>query len=301
MELDSMRAFVLAVQLGSVTAAARALALSQPAVTTRLKGLERDAGELLLVRGRRGVRPTRAGEIFYARAQQVLKSIDELQAELRASGSLRRGTLRIGATDVMAVYYLPRVLMRVKRRYPGIQVEVQVEGSRRLSERVRSGDLDLALVTLPVEHPELETSEIHRERIEMVASQEHRLARRRRVGLGELAREPLIEHRRDSVTREMVDAVFRVHGFEPHVAMEVSSPEAMKQLVALGLGIAPLSRSLIAEEIAQGRLVRLRVPEFRCWRRSGIIRRSQAPALRVVSAFLALLPRNSGRRAAPRQ
>lgn len=295
MDIEKLKAFVLAVRLGSVSAAARALNRSQPSVSAKLQALERSVGEVLLLREARGVRPTRRGEQLYARAQELLRSVDELVADWQDTGGVGRGRLQIGATDVMAVFYLPRILQRMRRRYPGVQIEVTVEGSRLLCARLRRGDLDLALVTLPVEDPDLEVQEVYREPLVLVASPQHRLARRRRVALAELVTEPLIEHRRESITREIVAASFRVAGLEPRVAMEVSSPEAMKQLVALGLGIAPLSRALVATELAEGRLVRLRAPEFRCWRRSGLVRRRGLAPRPLVSRFLALLPRRAGR------
>ncbi len=293
MDLDALRTFVLAVQLGSLTAAARAVARSQPAVSLQIQRLEREAGDRLLVRQARGVRPTPAGEMLCARAQGILRAADELLAEVRASGALERGSLRIGATDVLAINLLPRVLARFRQRHPGIRTAVEVEGSRGLARRVAAGELDLALVTLPIEQVELHMREVDREPMRFVAAPDHPLARRR-VTLAQLAAEPMIHHQGASVTRQEVTAVFRVHGLEPQVAMEVSSPEAMKELVALGLGIAPLSRSQFARECAQGKLVALRAPDFRCWRRSGVATRADLLPRRVVRAFLEQLPGGRG-------
>jgi len=295
MELESLRTFIAAVRAGSLTAASRRLHRSQPAITIQIQALEREAQTALLVRGPRGVRPTPAGELLYARARGLLQEAESLVDDLRSVGALRRGRLRVGATDVMATGLLPKVLARFRRRYPGIQVSVSVEGSRGLGAAVVAGDLDLALVTLPLEHPDLVIGEIHRERIYFVAAPDHHL-RGGRLTLAQLAGEPMIHHRAGSVTREEVGAVFRLHGFEPRVAMEVSSPEAIKALVALGLGIAPLSQSQIAGELGEGRLRRLRVPEFRCWRRSGLIRRRDAVSLRAIEAFGAMMPLRRGRR-----
>jgi DNA-binding transcriptional LysR family regulator len=300
MELEPLRTYVKVVQTGSLSAAARAVARSQPAVTIQIQGLEREVGDQLLVRGARGVQPTAAGEILYTRAQSLLRQAEDLFEELRTVGSLQSGRLRLGATDVMALVYLPKVLQDFGRSYPGIQVTVEVEGSRELTRRVRKGDLDLALVTLPVAEADLEIRELHRERLCFVAAPGHRLGRRR-LSLAQIAREPMIHHKRDSVTRAEVTALFRIHGLEPRIAMEVSSPEAIKALVSLGLGIAPLAPSQVAQARREGKLVRLSVPEFRCWRRSGLIRRSEGGApRRVVAAFLASLPWVGGRPRPPR-
>jgi len=299
MELDGLRTFVRAVSLGSLSAAARARGRSQPAVTAQMQALERSVGERLLVRAPRGVRPTPAGALLYARAQGLLREADELLEEVRGGGSLRSGRLRIGATDVMAIALLPRGVRRLRARYPGLGLTVSVAGSRALAGQVLQGELDLALVTLPLEAPGLVAEEVHREPIEFVAAAGHPAAGRR-LTLAALAREAIIHHSDESVTRAEVAAVFRRAGLEPRVAMEVSSPEAMKQLVLLGLGIAPFSRSQAAAEIRSGRLVRLRVQGFRCFRRSGIVHRREALQLRAVSAFLALRPGPAGRRAGPR-
>lgn len=299
MDLDALRTFVLAVRLGSLSAAARARGRSQPSLTAQVQALERSVGDSLLTRGARGVRPTPAGELLYGRAQGLLQEADELLEELRAGGSLKRGRLRIGSTDVMAIALLPRWVGRFRARYPGVQLTVSVAGSRALARRVLAGELDLALVTLPLEEEGLASEEVHREPVSFVAAAGHPAARRR-MGLAELAAQPIIHHSGESVTRAEVAAVFRRRGLEPHVAMEVSSPEAMKALVLLGLGVAPFSRSQVAAELEGGRLVRLRVSGFRCYRRSGVVRRRDAPPLRAVSAFLAMRPRRADRRAARR-
>lgn len=290
MELETLRTFVQAVRLGSLTAAAREMNRTQPAITMQIQKLEQEAGEPLLLREPRGVRPTRAGEILYARAQTLLQDAEDLLEEVRAVGSLRAGTLRIGATDVMAIGYLPRVLKAFRERFPGVQTAVEVEGSRALGERVAKSELDLALVTLPLENPALTFTLVDREAVIFVAAPDYPGARRR-LSLEDLAREPLIHHKRDSVTREEVAAAFRVQGLEPNVAMEVSSPEAIKELVALGLGIAPLSRSQVAGDRRAGRLIRLRTPEFRCWRRSGLVQLRVRKPSRVARAFVASLPK----------
>ncbi len=289
MELEALRVFVLAVQRGSLTGAAEAVSRTQPAVSLQIQRLEQEAGDRLLVREARGVRPTPAGEVLYRRAQIILQEADDLMIELRGLGSLRAGNLRLGATDVMAIGLLPRLLQRFRLTYPGVKTTVEVQGSRALARRVVNGDLDLALVTLPTTESDLEAREVHRDRMRFVAAPDHRLVGRT-VGLAELAAEPLIHHEGRSVTRQEVGDIFRRQGLAPRVVMEVSSPEAIKKLVSLGLGVAPLSQSQIATECREGSLRMLRVPDFRCWRRSGMVARRDALRRSVVKAFAALLP-----------
>jgi len=295
MELEPLRSFVAAIEAGSLTGAARRRHRSQPAITAQIQGLEREIGDRLLVRAARGVRATPAGTTLYRRARAILREADELLEQLRAGGRLEHGQLRIGTTDVMAINYLPPRLQRFRTRYPGIQWRVTVAGSRLLAERVARGELDLALVTLPCRVPGLEARELHREPLCFVAAAQ-RARRHRRWTLAAVAAEPVIHHAADSVTRAEVAAVFRARGLEPRVTMEVNSPEAIKQLVALDLGLAPLSASQAREPAGAGRIRRLRIPDFECWRRSGVVVPAGSPALRAVSAFLRMLPSPRPRR-----
>ena len=293
MDLDELRSFVWTVRLGSITAAARRLYRTQPALSVQIQALEREAGDRLLVRGARGVRATAAGELLYRRAQLLLREADDILEELQAGGSLRRGRLRVGATDLMAIHLLPRVLERYRRRYPGVQVAVEVEGSRGLRERVLRGDLDLAFVTLPQEHADLVVRELHRDEMIWITAPDHPLAGRRRVPAERLAGEMVIQHGGDSVSRREIEGALQREGLVVGVAMEVSSPEAIRELVALGLGIAPLTRSQVQGDLRNGRLGSFRVAGLRIFRRSGLIHRRDAPDLRAAAALLALLPKGS--------
>ncbi len=289
MDLESLRSFVWAVRLGSLTAAAKRLCRTQPALSVQIQGLEREAGDRLLVREARGVRPTPTGELLYRRAQHLLLEADDLVAELQAAGSLERGRLRLGATDLTAIHLLPRVLKRYRQRYPGVQIGVQVEGSRGLQARVLRGDLDLALVTLPQEHPDLESELLQEDEVIWITAPDHPLSGRRRVRLEALSSEPLIHHGPESITRAEVERALRDHGLEARVSMEVNSPEAIKQLVGLGLGIAPLAESQVRAEIRSGRLGRFQVQGLRMSRRSGVVRRRDLRPIRAAEALLQML------------
>ncbi len=285
MRLSDLETFVLAVQEGSLTAAARRLFLSQPAVSARLDRLEAGAGQPLLRRTGRGVRPTEAGERLYARARTLLEAAKSLEDELRPEGPLR-GRLALGATDLVAVHHLPKVLARLRRDHPELELAVQVDGTAALWRALEEDRIELALATLPAPSPRFSTEEMFDDPILLVASPDHPAA----PGLGRdlrvLAAEPWIHHKRDSITRQLVDAHFAARGLVLRTEMEISSPEAIKALVAARLGLAALPACSVQRELDEGKLIALRVPGFDLHRISGLVRRRNAPDTRATLAFL---------------
>jgi len=295
-EIFSLRCLEAASRLGSLSAAARALGVSQPAVTVQVSALERRLGTRLLDRLARGVRPTPAGEVALERARRVLDEIRALEGSLD-SGPVR-GLLRIGSTDVVVLHRLPPILRRFRSRHPQVDLELKIEGSLALAQAVRAREIELALVTLPIPDPPGSVRPLYRDRLCFVASPGHHLAQRRRVALRELAASPLLAHKAGSVTRALVEGYFTARGLIPRVAMEVSSPEVLRRMAQSGLGIAILPEASVHEDVRRGRLRILKVQGWRLDRVSGLLLPPAGPPSRAGRAFLAILEESVGRGAA---
>jgi LysR family transcriptional regulator, low CO2-responsive transcriptional regulator len=286
MRLSDLEALVACVREGSVTAAGRKLFLTQPAVSARLRRLEQEAGEPLLQRMAHGVRPTAAGERLAERAGRLL---DELQAIERSSGGAAplTGRLVLGATDLVAIHYLPVVLRRFRAKHPGVDLVLRVEGTEPLVALLAAGEIELALGTLPVAEPWIESQELFNDPLAIVAPTGHRLAGHR-LQPRAVAAEPWISHKADSVTRRQVEGFFAAHGLRLRVAMEISNPEVIVRLVEARLGLAALPLRAVRREVREGRLAVLAVQGFRLERSSGLILRSGAALGRAATALRAL-------------
>ncbi|MBD3336550.1 MAG: LysR family transcriptional regulator [Candidatus Eisenbacteria bacterium] len=289
MEFQQLRSFLEVSRRGSLTAAAKALHRTQPAISTQLRNLERELGQRLFIRRRRGVELTEVGRHLVRRTEEWLREMEGTLEEVRVWGSLERGHLRLGTTDVAAAHWLPPLIRTFRRRHPAVRMTVTVEGSRTLLHQLERGDVELAVVTLPAGGADLTVRPVHREPLIVVTPARHPLAGRRRVSLERLAREPLILHKPESVTRRTIEAVFRARGLLPHIAMEMSHPEPMKRLVRAGLGLSILPESLVREDLRRRLLGRVSVSGWNLERRSGLVWASWRPLTETAAAWAALL------------
>src|ERR671937_1168533 len=150
MELGQIEAFVEAQRRGSITRAAEALELTQPTLTARLRGLEREVGAQLLARGRRGVALTPAGRRFLPRATLALEALRRAAAEVRATAEVRGGQLAVGLASDVAVYLAPAALARFARAHPDVEISVVSGRSRSAAEALRSEQVEVAIVSQPL-------------------------------------------------------------------------------------------------------------------------------------------------------
>src|SRR5512139_2680669 len=150
MDIRQLRYFLSTVRRGSVGAAAGEHFVTQPAVSLQLRKLENAVGQKLLVRRGRRLVPTDAGLALAARAEEIIRSVDALQAELQGIDRLESGYLRVGSTDAASVYVLPEVYRAFHRAYPGVRIEISVGDTRHLLDALASGRIELAIATLPV-------------------------------------------------------------------------------------------------------------------------------------------------------
>ncbi|MBU1698847.1 MAG: LysR family transcriptional regulator [Candidatus Eisenbacteria bacterium] len=286
MELQQLRTFLEVSRRGSFTAAARALHRTQPAISTQLRNLERELGQRLFHRKKSGVELTEVGRRFVRLTEDWLREMEGTIEEVRIWGTVERGHLRMGTTDVPASHWLPRHIRSFLRKHSSIKIIVNVEGSQTLVEQTLRGDVELALVTMPVGREDLIVQPIHREPLVVVAPARHPLAGKRKVKLERLVDEPLILHKPESVTRRTIEAVFRAQGLQPRISMEMSHPEPIKRLVRVGLGISVLPESLVKEDLRRGLLGRVRIQGWHLERQSGLIWPTWRPLSKIAAAWV---------------
>jgi DNA-binding transcriptional LysR family regulator len=286
MEIRQLRYFLSAARLGSIGAAAAEHFITQPAVSLQIKKLEEEIGQKLLVRRGKRLVPSEAGVVLVARAEEVMRSLELLESELRGFRELETGTLRMGNTDAASVYVLPDIYSAFHGRYPGVRIEIMVGDTQRLLDALAARRIELATATLPIQPRGFTVRPIYREELVIVVHPDDPLARKRRIGLADLVSHGVIAYPAGSITRSMIDDVFSAHGGTLRARMEISSPEAMRQLAQAGLGASILPRPVVASELERGALKTVSVPGVRFEREIGMVYREDAALSPAAAVFL---------------
>ncbi len=290
MEIRQLKYFLSAVELGSVGAAALAHFVTQPAVSTQIKRLEEEVGQVLLLRSSRGTQPTPAGLLLADHARAVVQSVDRLENVFHDMKELQLGTIRLGCIDAASIYVLPDIYRAFHRKFPQIKFEISVGDTRALIESLTLGRIDLATTTLPVDVDGLEALPIYREELVPVVAPSDPLAARRKLSLATIAEEGVITYPEGSTTRRLIEDVFAGAGLTMRTTMEISSPEAMKRLAQAGLGITILPLPVVSAEISRRSLKRLNIG-VKFERLIGMVARGQASLPPAAAAFLSMVKR----------
>lgn len=259
MELTPLRYFRAIAAHGHMTKAARALGVTQPTLSAMLKKLEAEVGADLLHRTGRGVELTDAGRVFLAHAEDAVRRADAGLAAVRQLMGLETGSIRVGGGPTATTYLLPPVVSAVRKKHPGLRFYVREAGSNAVSAAVRTGELDLGIVTLPlspVDAPDLLVIPLVEDEFRLIVPPggKHRLAAEGRAGKGfrwkDLDGESVVAFEAGAAVREMIDSAAAAAPGGPitlRVVMELRSIESIKQMVRAGIGVGFVSRFALGE------------------------------------------------------
>jgi DNA-binding transcriptional LysR family regulator len=257
MEIRQLRAFISIAELGTFTAGAQRVHVTQAAISMQIRQLENELGAKLFIRAPRRVMLTEAGEQLLQRARQILRDHDAAVDEIAELAGAERGRLRVGSASAMVTTdVLPKLLKDLRKQHAGAEVTVASGTSEALVQQILAGELDVAFVSLPVEARGINTERLSQDQLVAVASPRHRLAKQRTISAYTLAGEKLILGERGGNTRRLIDQFFAQAGVTLHVSMELSRQAAIRRMVEedMGVGIVPLQT--VSDAVDKGRLVR---------------------------------------------
>lgn len=252
MELRHLRSFLAVAEALSFVRAAKALHLSQPALTTQIQQLEEELGVQLLFRNKRRVELTAAGRLFVEEASAALERTAKAVERVRRASRGEVGLLRIGFVSSAALQLIPKLVTTFRKRFPLVQLElINLRTSTQL-EQLTDGTLDVGFVRLPVQQRGVSFLQIHSEPFVMALSKHHPLAKKKALSLRDLAEQSFVLYGRrwapgffDQVMRMCAEA-----GFTPNLVQETGEMYTAVALVAAGDEVSILPRSVV---MAQGR------------------------------------------------
>lgn len=257
MNLHQLRVFCEVANARSFTAAAAKLHLTQPAATWQMKRLEEAYDLKFLERVGKRVSLTEEGKVLFDFAGRILRLAGEAEEALADLRGRPLGTLRIDATYICGDYYLPALLEALHRRHAGIRFQIGIGNSSQVIDNTLAQKNDIGICAQDPAHPKLEAHRIMSDLLVGVVGRTHPFARRRAIGLRELAGQPLILRETGSSPRGVVDAMLARSGVTPTVIMESASTSAIKRFVENGVGMAILSQEVVRKELQDGTLRRV--------------------------------------------
>lgn len=280
MEIRTIGYFLAVVEAGSLTAAARRLDLTQPALTKAIRRLEDEAGTALFVRGARGVVLTVFGQSFLRHARTVRSTMADATNELQALSEGRAGVVRIGAGEIWLIDIVPRAVHMFRRDFPDVRLHIHggVDGTLRTA--LRETPLDLVLTAIPegMEEPDLTGTPLLIDEYQVIADRRHPLRRKSRVQLEDLLDYPWILPGPTAYLTRRLETIFRAAGLSPPDAI-IETAELTRFKLTLLRGM-PGSNYLSFHELRHLKALALKgiapLPvEGASWkRRAGIVTRS---------------------------
>ena len=243
LSLQQIRCFCAALELGSFTAAAEALRVSQPAVAGQIRKLEQALGADLFVRAGRGVTPTGAGRAFAEHATRTLRAVEDATDSVDELTQLHAGTIALGIFGGPSAWRLDELAVAFLRRHPEVSVRLIGSNSSVIADRVRRGDLEAAVVLLPIDDDMLDVRPIVRDEVLYVSADAERT--RTPATIERLAATPLVFYDAESadndpIRRQLAERA-QALGLRLQPKVEVELKDIALRLVAAGIGDTYLS------------------------------------------------------------
>lgn len=284
-----MALFLATVEHGTMSAAAEAEGIAQPAISVHVRNLERYYGTPLMERSGRRVRPTAAGELVATHSRRVLGLVDELGQVIADLEGLRGGRLVVGASATVAETWLPAVLGRFRRAHPAVELEVRLGNSEHVLREVRERSLAFGIIGKPERDSLLVSRPVFADTLALFAATDHPFHGRERPRLADLIDETFVLREPGSATRELTVECLAARGFQPARTVQLGSNEAVKRAVAAGLGIGILSARTIDVDLRAGAVILIPCADWDCSRQFWLVQRRDRLASRAEEAFLRLL------------
>ena len=292
MEFHPLRVFLSVANEKSFSRAAEKMLRTQPAISLAIQRLERELGEKLIDRSAKDLLLTDAGRIVleYARRFENLeREMETALAELRDNSA---GRLIIGANESTSLYLLKQI-QAYRHLYPKVRVQVRRSLSSRIPAQLVDGDLELGMLTYDPADDRLISSVIYTDHLAFVVSPLHRFADREAVSITELGMENFIAHNVISPYREIVIREFQRHKVPLNMDVEMPTIETIRKLVQRNEGVAFLPRMCVEQELEQGTLKEIRVPELHVERKIRLVYPARRALSHAARAFLDLFETKS--------
>lgn len=291
MHIETLKVFCDLVDLESFSLAAERNFITQSAVSQQIRTLEDKFKRRLLerVRGRREVKLTPAGDVFYKESKKVLAAYDEMQESLRGIVGKIGGTVKVATVYSVGLHELPVKVREFMTKFPSAKIDLEYSRTTRVVRDVLSGTVELGVLAFPEPRRGLTIVPMPDNRLVLIAPPDHKFATRKKVKVTDLQGEDFVLFERDVPTRKAMDKIFKENGVEVKKIAEFDNIETIKRAVEVGFGLAIVPETAVTEAKRAGTLAVVELAEKYWVRTVGVIHRSDRSLSLAAKKFVQLL------------
>lgn len=294
MHIETLKVYCDLVEMQSFSLAAERNFVTQSAVSQQIKTLEEKFKRKLLerVRGRRDIRMTPAGEVFYRDSKNVLESYQQLNENMNTLVGKISGVVKVATVYSIGLHELPPKVREFMSKFPSAKIDLEYSRTTRVVRDVLKGVMELGIVAFPEPRRGLEIVEMASDRLVLIAPPEHKLAKRKNVQAKDLKNEDFVLFERDVPTRKATDKILRSYGVSVNKAAEFDNIETIKRAVEVGFGLAIVPHPSVMDEEKNGQLCVINLKEKEWKRPVGVLYRSDRELSLAAKKFVNLLKKN---------
>lgn len=293
--MEYYKVFYYVGRLGSITAAAEALCISQPAASQAIKQLEKALNTTLFLRTQKGVRLTAEGQLLYPYVERGMENLMDGERTLKRLVDMDMGEVRIGASDMTLQFYLLPFLERFHGRYPNIKVTVSNAPTPETLGSLYEGRIDFGVVSTPFEaRDEVEYFAVKKIRNTFVAGNKFWNLKGKRLEYEDLKALPCIFLEKNTSTRKFTDQFLEKKGIVLEPEFELATSDMIVQFAIRNMGIGCVMEDFARERVASGEIFELAFRELMPERELGVVTDRKNPMTPAGRHFLAMLRREAG-------
>ncbi|MBA2334994.1 MAG: LysR family transcriptional regulator [Pyrinomonadaceae bacterium] len=291
MHIETLKVFCDLVDLQSFSLAAERNFITQSAVSQQIRALEERFKRRFLerVRGRREVKLTSAGEVFYREARNVLASYEQMNENLRGLVGKIGGTVKVATVYSVGLHELPPKVGEFMTKFPSARIDLEYSRTTKVVRDVLNGSVELGVLAFPEPRRGLTIQQMPANRLVLVCPPDHNFAKRSQVKTKDLNGLNFVLFERDTPTRKATDKILKAHGVDVKKVAEFDNIETIKRAVQVGFGLAILPLPSVEDEVRSGRLAVIKLAEKEWVRPVGVIYRSDRNLSLAAKKFVQLL------------
>lgn len=291
MHIETLKVYCDLVDLQSFSLAAERNFITQSAVSQQIRALEEKFKRRLLerVRGRREVKLTSAGEVFYRESRSVLTAYDQLQESLRGLVGKIGGTVKVATVYSVGLHELPQKVGEFMSKFPTAKIDLEYSRTTRVVRDVLNGSVELGVLAFPEPKRGLTLTNMPSNRLVLVCPPDHKFAKKKQVRAKDLNGLDMVLFERDTPTRKATDKILKARGVEVKKVAEFDNIETIKRAVQVGFGLAIVPLPSVVEEQRSGQLAVVKLAEKEWVRPVGVIYRTDRTLSLAAKKFIELL------------